>query len=83
LPAPRAGTARRARSWRRFATGWVVAVGVVLLSSALAGSLIEATEPGLASAPVPIQLTVPLARVTGDLLALVTVGLLLVGGWRR
>jgi putative copper export protein/cytochrome c oxidase assembly factor CtaG len=56
-------------------------VTVAIGASWLAGSLIEKVLPGLASAPVSVQILIPIARVTADLLAVTVVGALLVAGF--
>ena len=59
---------------------WLVAVVVVLLSSALVGVLIVSAPPGIPVAPTAVQILLPIARVMADLAGILVVGCLLAAG---
>jgi putative copper export protein/cytochrome c oxidase assembly factor CtaG len=61
-------------------TPWLVAVVVVLVSSALAGVLIVSAPPGIPVSSIGVQLLLPVTRVLADLAGILVVGCLLAAG---
>jgi putative copper export protein len=61
-------------------TPWLVAVAVVLVSSALAGVLIVSAPPGIPVSSVGVQVLLPVTRVVADLAGILVVGCLLAAG---
>ena len=66
---------------RWLALPWLVAIPAALISAWLAGSLVAGQLPGIANAPVAVQVLLPVARVCADLAGITTVGFLLVAAF--
>jgi putative copper export protein/cytochrome c oxidase assembly factor CtaG len=61
-------------------TPWLIAVAVVLLSSALAGVLVVSAPPGIPVSSVGVQVLIPVMRLVADLAGILVVGCLLAAG---